>query len=99
MQFDFVSSFRSAEEEQATPEDCSTVPNENAVLPWKLANYDYAPDRVSIQLQREKKKGLYVGILLTKQLIFGLTPNTYNSIEHTGPALLKPFFFNILSSI
>jgi len=48
VQFDFVSTFRSAEEEQTTPEDYSTAASENAVLPWKLANYEDVPDRVSI---------------------------------------------------
>ena len=48
MQFDFVSTFSSAEEEQTTPEDYSTIASENAVLPWKLANYKDGPDGVSI---------------------------------------------------
>jgi len=45
--FDFVAIFPSAEEEQTMPEDYSTTASENAVFPWKLANYKEAPTGVS----------------------------------------------------
>ena len=45
--FDVVPIFPSAEEEQTMPEEYSTTASENAVFPWKLANYKEAPTGVS----------------------------------------------------
>lgn len=49
MQFDFVPTFHSAEEEQATSEDNSAAASENAVPPWKLACHQDVSDGVSIK--------------------------------------------------
>ena len=56
VKFDFVPIFRSAEEEETTPEVYSTTASENAVFPWKLANYEKTLNGVSVHtVTREKK--------------------------------------------
>ena len=93
MQFDFVSTFSSAEEEQTTPEEYSTAASENPVLPWKLANYKDGPDGVSNIKVEGKNTRLVCGCTSDETIDLGLD-SRYLQIQLSIQNLCVKIFFS-----